>query len=80
VPPAAEWLLDNFHLVEAEVVQLRRDLPPGYHRQLPMLQAPGTRPIARIHLLAVELLRHSDAGSTSRASSASCSRTRRSRR
>jgi cyclic beta-1,2-glucan synthetase len=61
VPPSAEWLLDNFHLVEAEVAQLRRDLPPAYHRQLPLVVPPGARATARIHLLAVELLRHSDA-------------------
>ena len=61
VPPSAEWLLDNFHLVEAEVAQLRRDLPPAYHSQLPLVAPPGARATARIHLLAVELLRHSDA-------------------
>jgi cyclic beta-1,2-glucan synthetase len=61
VPPSAEWLLDNFHLVEAEVVRLRRDLPPGYQRQLPTLAPPGARPATRVHVLAVELLRHSDA-------------------
>ena len=61
VPPSAEWLLDNFHLVEAEVAQLRRDLPPSYHRQLPTLVAQGEPALTRIHLIAVELLRHSDA-------------------
>ncbi len=35
--PAAEWLLDNFHLVEQQLRQIRDDLPPGYYRQLPKL-------------------------------------------
>lgn len=35
--PAAEWLLDNFHLVEEQVRAIRIDLPPGFHRQLPKL-------------------------------------------
>jgi cyclic beta-1,2-glucan synthetase len=61
VPPSAEWLLDNFHLIEAEVVHVHRDLPPSYHRQLPTLAAVGLRSTARVHFLAVELLRHSDA-------------------
>ena len=37
VEPAAEWLLDNYHLVEAQLRQIREDLPPGYYRQLPKL-------------------------------------------
>jgi cellobiose phosphorylase len=60
IPPAAEWLLDNFHLVEAEVVNVHRDLPSGFHRQLPLVawsEAPGT---TRVYALAVELVRHSD--------------------
>mgnify|MGYP002266477427 CR=1 FL=1 len=37
IPPAAEWLLDNFHLVEQQLRQIADDLPPGYYRQLPKL-------------------------------------------
>ena len=37
VSPAAEWLLDNFHLVELQLQQIKDDLPPGYYRQLPKL-------------------------------------------
>ncbi|WP_421937407.1 GH36-type glycosyl hydrolase domain-containing protein [Phenylobacterium sp.] len=35
--PAAQWLLDNFHVVEEQIREIRRDLPPGYYRQLPKL-------------------------------------------
>jgi cyclic beta-1,2-glucan synthetase len=37
ITPAAEWLLDNYHLVEQQVREVRTDLPPGYYRQLPKL-------------------------------------------
>ena len=37
VVPAAEWLLDNYHLVEAQIREIRDDLPPGFYRQLPKL-------------------------------------------
>ncbi len=37
ISPAAEWLLDNFHLVEQQLRQIHDDLPPGYYRQLPKL-------------------------------------------
>ena len=37
IPPAAEWVLDNFHLIEAEARNVQRDLPATYYRQLPRL-------------------------------------------
>ena len=30
VVPAVEWLLDNYHLVEAQISEIRDDLPPGF--------------------------------------------------
>ena len=37
ITPAAEWLVDNFHIVERNVRQVRLDLPPSYFKQLPKL-------------------------------------------
>jgi cyclic beta-1,2-glucan synthetase len=37
ITPAAEWLVDNYHVVEAQIRQIDDDLPPGYYRQLPKL-------------------------------------------
>ena len=37
ITPAAEWLIDNYHLVERQLREIRADLPPGYYRQLPKL-------------------------------------------
>ncbi len=37
ITPAAEWLIDNYHLVERQIRQITTDLPPGYYRQLPKL-------------------------------------------
>ena len=37
ITPAAEWLIDNYHLVEKQFREVRSDLPPGYYRQLPKL-------------------------------------------
>ena len=34
VVPAAEWLLDNYHLVEEQIREIREDLPAGFYRQL----------------------------------------------
>lgn len=37
VTPAAQWIFDNFHLIEKQVREIRRDLPASYYRQLPKL-------------------------------------------
>mgnify|MGYP003580895711 CR=1 FL=1 len=60
VVPAAEWLLDNFHLIAAEISDIRRNLPRTYSRTLPVLASREHAGHARIYAVAVELIRHSD--------------------
>ena len=35
--PAAEWLLDNFHIVLASLRDIHHDLPPSFFRRLPRI-------------------------------------------
>ncbi|MGO9039015.1 MAG: GH36-type glycosyl hydrolase domain-containing protein [Steroidobacteraceae bacterium] len=37
ISPAAEWLLDNYHIVEEQIREIREDLPPSFYRLLPKL-------------------------------------------
>jgi cyclic beta-1,2-glucan synthetase len=37
ITPAAEWLLDNFHIVDEQIREIKDDLPPGFYRRLPKL-------------------------------------------
>src|SRR5258706_11335754 len=37
ITPAAEWLVDNFHIVEEQIREIRDDLPQGFYRELPKL-------------------------------------------
>ncbi len=60
IPPAAEWLVDNFHLVEEQIRQARADLPPGYYRQLPKLAGGPLRGHPRIYGLAWAYVAHTD--------------------
>ncbi len=60
VAPAAEWLLDNYHLVKAEARAVRQDLPRLYYRTLPRLATGVSTGQARIHALALELICHGD--------------------
>ena len=39
VPPAAEWLVDNFHVVENALQLVWSDLPRGFYRRLPKLES-----------------------------------------
>jgi cyclic beta-1,2-glucan synthetase len=59
--PGAEWLLDNFHLVEAEGEGVRHDLPSRFYRKLP--RAPGKEYAGklRLYVMAEELVAASDA-------------------
>ncbi len=43
ITPAAEWLIDNFHLIEEHTRQAEADLPQSYYRQLPKIE---TGPLA----------------------------------
>lgn len=53
---AAEWLLDNFHLVEQALRQIREDMPPGYYRQLPKLNTPPLVGLPRVYGVAREII------------------------
>ena len=60
VTPAAEWLLDNYHLVASEIRDVRQNLPRDYYRELPKLATRQLAGDARVYAMAVELIRHSD--------------------
>ena len=60
ITAAAEWLLDNFHLVTSEIRDIHLHLPGAYYRQLPTLASREHAGHTRIYAMAVELVRHSD--------------------
>ncbi|WP_423824040.1 glucoamylase family protein [Salinisphaera sp. SPP-AMP-43] len=51
-----EWLLDNWHIVQRAIEQVRESLPPGYLVQLPQIRGAAGRPELRVRELAVELI------------------------
>ncbi|MFH1804665.1 MAG: glucoamylase family protein [Pseudomonadota bacterium] len=60
VVPAAEWLLDNYHLVEEQIREIRDDLPAGYYRQLPKLATGPFAGYPRVFGLVWAFVAHSD--------------------
>ncbi|MFM9862292.1 MAG: GH36-type glycosyl hydrolase domain-containing protein [Micropepsaceae bacterium] len=60
ITPAAEWLVDNYHLVEDQIREIRLDLPPGYYRQLPKLADGPLKGLPRVFGLAWTFIAHTD--------------------
>ena len=62
--PAAEWLLDNFYLIEEEIRTARRHLPRGYSRELPQLTLDPVNGVGaglpRVYDLALHAISHGD--------------------
>ena len=61
VTPAAEWLLDNFYLIEEQIHLARRHLPRGYSRELPRLVNGASAGLPRVYDIVLELISHVDA-------------------
>ena len=60
ITPAGEWLLDNYYLVEEQVLTARRHLPKGYSRQLPSLSQGPSSGLPRVYDLSQEAIAHGD--------------------
>lgn len=61
VSPAGEWLLDNYHVVRAQITEVRTTLPRGYYHQLPKLSEPSLfAGYPRVYEIAIELIAHTD--------------------
>ena len=60
IPPAGEWLLDNFYLIEEQIRTARRHLPKGYSRELPRLAYGASAGRPRVYDIALEIIAHGD--------------------
>jgi cyclic beta-1,2-glucan synthetase len=60
IAPAAEWVLDNFYLIEEQIRSTRRLLPRSYSRELPRLVGGVGAQVPRIYSIALELVAHTD--------------------
>ena len=60
ITPAAEWLLDNFYLIEEQIRTARRHLPKGYSRELPRLLDGPSAGLPRVYDIALETISHGD--------------------
>jgi cyclic beta-1,2-glucan synthetase len=56
----AEWLLDNWYVLQEVLRDVRRDLPQGYYRQLPRVAEGPLAGYPRVYALALTLVAHTD--------------------
>ena len=61
ITAAAEWLLDNFYLIEEQIQMTRHHLPRGYSRELPRLASGASAGMPRVYDIVLELISHVDA-------------------
>ncbi len=60
ISPAAEWFLDNFHLVLDQIREVRQDFPPHYEKELPHLTRGDLAGYPRVYSIATSLVAHTD--------------------
>lgn len=60
IAPAGEGLLDNFHLLEEQILTAKRHLPPGYSKVLPRLLTGPSAGQPRVYDIAMEAIAHGD--------------------
>ena len=60
ITPAAEWLVDNFAIVDEQIREIRDDLPPNYYRQLPKLADGHLEGYPRVLGVAWAYIAHTD--------------------
>jgi cyclic beta-1,2-glucan synthetase len=60
ITPAADWLVDNFHIVDEQLREIRDDLPKGFYRELPKLASGHLEGFPRVLGVAWAFIAHTD--------------------
>jgi cyclic beta-1,2-glucan synthetase len=60
ITPAAEWLVDNFYIVEEQLREIRDDLPVGFYKKLPKLASGHLEGYPRVFGVAWAYVAHTD--------------------
>jgi cyclic beta-1,2-glucan synthetase len=60
IEPAAEWLVDNFHVVDEQLREIRDDLPPAFYRELPKLAEGPLAGYPQVYGIAWAFVAHTD--------------------
>ncbi|HEY4491490.1 MAG TPA: hypothetical protein VI958_05785, partial [Acidobacteriota bacterium] len=62
IPPAEEWLVDNFHFIGEQIKAIQQDLPKKYYSELPCVAAGPLQGYPRVFEMAISLTNYTDYG------------------
>jgi cyclic beta-1,2-glucan synthetase len=60
ITPAAQWLVENFYIVEEQLREIRDHLPAGFYRKLPKLASGHLQGYPRMYGIAWAFVAHTD--------------------
>ncbi len=60
ISPAAEWFVDNFHIVEDQIREIKQDLPKNFYDELPKLSMGELEGYPRVYGIALAIIAHTD--------------------
>ncbi len=60
ITPAAQWLVENFYIVEEQLREIRDHLPAGFYRKLPKLTSGHLAGYPRVYGIAWAFVAHTD--------------------
>jgi cellobiose phosphorylase len=60
ITPGTEWLLDNYHVIEKQINEIKNHFPRGYDKTLPRLLEGEYRQYPRVYHLAMEFIANTD--------------------
>src|ERR1035437_867869 len=60
ITPAAQWLVENFYIVEEQLREIRDDLPLGFYKKMPKLASGHLEGYPRVYGIAWAFVAHTD--------------------
>ena len=60
ISPAAEWIIDNFYIIQEQIVQVGEDFPKEYQKSVPLFKNGEFQGLPKVYELVLNLLNHGD--------------------
>ena len=58
ITTSAEWLLDNIHVIQGSIEEVRRNLPKKYYNELPKIKEGHYKGLPRVYVIAIDLVKN----------------------
>jgi len=60
ISPASVWLMDNFYIIQEQIVQIDIDFPKAYQKNIPILTIGEHKGFPRVYEIVLNILTHTD--------------------